>query len=303
MINPAPIVLFVFNRPVHTQRVLASLSENFLADESLLYIVADGVKAGAGTPEKAKISEVRKVIRSKAWCKEVVILEKDKNEGLATSVISSVTELLEKHGRLIILEDDLILSRYALQYFNFSLKHFENEKQVNCIHGYSFPAGYKSDYFFLRGADCWGWATWKDRWQDFNANGKSLVEELEAKNLQHEFEFSGTYNFFKMLKDQVKEKNSSWAIRWYASSFLKNKLTLYPRVPYTINGGNDGSGEHAKTSTNIYDNVLADHFDPQKLENLDVRENLRERKRTALFFSKKFMDKKERIIFKLKNIF
>lgn len=303
MMTTAPIVLFVFNRPVHTQRVLNSLQQNFLADESLLYIIADGPKANASTQDKQRIAEVRKVIRSSAWCKEIVIREKERNEGLAASVIATVTELLEKHGRLIVLEDDLVLSKYALQYFNFSLNYFENNQQINCIHGYSFPAGYKSDYFFLRGADCWGWATWKDRWQDFNADGKALIEELESRNLQHEFEFSGTYNFFKMLKDQVKEKNSSWAIRWYASSFLKNKLTLYPKVPFTVNGGNDGSGEHAKTSTNVYDNVLADSFDPDKIMKTEVKEDPRERKRTAIFFSKKFMDKKERIIFKLKNIF
>lgn len=303
MATPAPIVLFVYNRPLHTERILESLKQNFMADESLLYIMADGAKKDASHEDKQSIAEVRAIIKRELWCKEVIIDEKETNQGLANSVIATVTALLEKHGKLIILEDDLVLSKYALHYFNTSLTRFETDKRINCIHGYSFPAKYKADYFFMKGADCWGWATWKDRWEEFNADGATLVKEIEAKNLRHEFDFFGTYGFFHMLKEQVQGKNDSWAIRWYASSFLKNKLTLYPKVPFTINEGNDGSGYHTKGNSEIYRNALAGDFEPAKLLDLEVEENANEKKRTAIFFSEKSHSKKERIILKIKQFF
>jgi len=299
----APIVLFVFNRPDHTLQVLNSLEQNALAASSLLYIISDGKKPGMKDAEKENIDKVRQVIRSRQWCGEVIIREKELNEGLAGSIISAVTELLDKHGKLIVLEDDLVLSPHALHYFNFSLNRFEKNQEISCIHGYSFPANYGAGYFFMKGADCWGWATWKDRWQDFNPDGKALASELEAKGLVDEFDFYGTYGFFKMLKDQSEGRNNSWAIRWYASAFLKNKLTLYPKVPFTVNSGNDGSGYHTRTSSTVYDNVLAEAFKPEELEQIAVEESKARKLETARFFARNFLGRKKNFIFNLRRIF
>src|SRR5690606_23610171 len=111
--------------------------------------------------------------------------------------------------------------------------------------------------FFLRGADCWGWATWERGWKLFNENGKELLEELKRKKQQRRFDFDGSYPFLRMLKRQVEGKNSSWAVRWYASAFLQDKLTLYPGKSLIRNIGNDNSGTHSE-STSLYDPFLAD---------------------------------------------
>jgi hypothetical protein len=60
-----------------------------------------------------------------------------------------------------------------------------------------------------------------------------------------------------MLKNQIAGKNNSWAIRWYASAFLADKLTLYPGRSLVHNTGNDDSGTHA-SGTAAYDTVLSD---------------------------------------------
>jgi hypothetical protein len=299
----APIVLFVFNRPTHTQRILHSLKENFLADSSTLYIIADGPREGMSEKEKEDIERVRTIIKSENWCQKNIIIEKDKNDGLANSIITSVTELLNKHERIIVLEDDLLLSKHALRYFNFSLNHFEKNQNINCIHGYSFPANYTADYFFLKGADCWGWATWKSRWKDFEADGKLLLKKIEAQGKQYEFDFFNSYNFFEMLKEQTMGKNNSWAIKWYAASFLKDKLTLYPKKPFVLNLGNDGSGYHTKNQSAVYNNILADSFHEKELEKIDVSENTLAKNQTANFFAKNFLSKIEFFQFKLKLFF
>ena len=109
--------------------------------------------------------------------------------------------------------------------------------------------------FFIKGADCWGWATWKRGWDLFEPNGEKLLAEIKKRNLKHRFDFYGAYAYFQMLKDQIAGKNHSWAVRWYASALLANKLTLYPGRSLVRNIGCDDTGRHCST-TEIYNSEL-----------------------------------------------
>lgn len=264
----APIVLFVYNRPWHTQQTVKALQNNNLADESILYIFSDGAK---NDTEIENVEKVREYIKTIDGFKHITILERDKNYGLANSIISGVTEIVNKHGKIIILEDDLVTSRYFLSFMNDALEFYKDESKVISIHGYIYPI--KSDLpetFFVKGADCWGWATWKRGWDIFEDDSKKLLDELKDKNLEKKFDINGSYAYTKMLSNQIEKKIDSWAIRWYASAFLKDKLTLYPGRRLVCNIGLDGSGTHSG-NTNLYGTVVTNR--PVKLINIPIREN------------------------------
>ena len=241
----APIVLFTYNRPEHTRLTIDALKINKYASESDLIVYSDGYK---NEPDRPKVEEVRAYLKSITGFQSCKIIEREKNIGLAENIIDGVTKVVNEFEKIIVLEDDLITSPYFLQYMNEGLDLYENEEDVISVHGYIYPVRKKMpETFFIKGADCFGWGTWRRGWNIFNAEGRVLLEELEARKLQREFDFNGSYPYTKMLKKTVKGLIGSWAIRWYASAFLKNKLTLYPGKSLIYHNGSDGSG------TNCYE--------------------------------------------------
>jgi hypothetical protein len=133
---------------------------------------------------------------------------------------------------------------------NEALDRFASDERVISIHGYVYPVQQTlPEAFFLPGADCWGWATWRRGWDIFNADGQALLDELKRRGLRKEFDFNGAYAYSTMLEGQIEGLNNSWAVRWYASAFLAGKLTLYPGRSLVHNIGNDGSGTHRGDGT------------------------------------------------------
>ncbi len=98
--------------------------------------------------------------------------------------------------------------------------------------------------FFLRGADCWGWSTWREAWVSANFDGVDLLAQLRKHPDRSQVDFGAAYPYLQMLKDQVDGAIDSWAIRWYASAFLADRYTLHPGVSLVTNIGMEGSGTH-----------------------------------------------------------
>ena len=244
----SPIILFVYNRPWHTQQTLEALAANFLADQSTLYIYCDGPKENAEPEELSKIEEVRKLIRKKQWCKEVIIKEREHNLGLSNSVIQGVTEVIEAHGSVIVLEDDILTGAYFLQFMNDGLNLYEKEPKVFGVSGYSYPAKAEIEEptYFLPIGSSWSYATWADRWKNVNFDSVQLKAEIDKNYLKNKINF-GKYPYYEMLEDQIRSKNDSWAIRFYASMFLNNGFFLFPNKSLVQNIGFDNSGTHCKT--------------------------------------------------------
>jgi Glycosyl transferase family 2 len=239
----APIALFTYNRLIHTRRTLEALQKNEWANESELYIFSDGPKT---EKEVNTIKETRNYLHTIDGFKSVTIIERETNLGLAANIISGVNQILDRYDNIIVLEDDLITSPYFLRYLNDGLALYENEKEVISIHGYLYPVrGPLPETFFIKIADCYGWATWKRGWDLFEPDGNKLLHSLIESKQEFAFDFQDTYPFTQMLKDQTEGKNNSWAIRWYASAFLKNKLTLFPGKSLVNHIGSDGSGTHS----------------------------------------------------------
>lgn len=292
----APIVLFVYNRLWHTQQTIEALQKNELASESELFIYSDGAKNETAI---AKVKEIREYIKSIYGFKKITIIERETNWGLANSIIDGVTAIVNQYGRIIVLEDDLVTSPYFLKFMNESLHMYENEHNVACIHGYIYPIKDLPEAFFIRGADCWGWGTWKEKWAIFESDGKKLLDQLKKENLEQEADFNNTANYTKMLKDQIAGKNNSWAVRWYISAFLKEMLCLYPGKSYVQNIGTDDSGTHCGV-TDLYQIELS-HFDHFK--KISPIESLEARQKMESFFSTLQTSLLMRILSKIKKVF
>lgn len=253
MQNFAPIALFVYNRPQHTERTLKFLKQNELAAESRLFIFSDGAK---NTNDEEKVAAVRDLIKKVEGFKSIEIVESKTNLGLANSIIAGVSRLTSTYGRAIVFEDDLISSPYTLRYFNEALDRYQNEEKVMHIGAYMYVL--KDDElpqsFFYRAATSWGWATWHRAWKHFEPNIKVLMAQFDNKK-KSEFSIEHKMNFWKQMKDFKRGKNNSWAIRWYASIFLKNGLTLNPSQSLVNNIGHDGTGIHSGMS-DIYNVII-----------------------------------------------
>ena len=279
----SPIALFVYNRPNLTRHVLLALRKNKLFRSSKLFIFSDGPK---DNDSDKSVNKVRNVLSHYNNLKNINITLNKDNKGLSTSIITGVSNILSDFKSVIVLEDDLITSTYFLKYMNTGLSLYEKETDVASIHSYFYPVNSINqlpNYFFLKGADCWGWATWRDRWDLFEKNPDKLLNKINSMNLSYEFSLEKRAGFYNMLKDTCKGKIDSWAIRWHASMYLQNKLTLYPKVSFIHNIGNDGSGTH-KAKTDSFKTKINLNFDG--IKNIQLTENLIAREKLANFMLK-----------------
>jgi hypothetical protein len=283
--DTAPIALFVYNRPDHTRWTVEALQKNALAQQSDLFVFSDACKSEA---QAESVNKVREYIRKIDKFKSVTIVESKANLGLARSIIEGVTATVEKYGRIIVLEDDMVTSPYFLSYMNEALDKYAGDDRIVSIHGYVYPVGQPlPEAFFLPGADCWGWATWSRGWACFNSDGQFLLDEMKRRKLINAFDFNGTYPYSKMLEGQIQGKNDSWAVRWYASAFLAGKLTLYPGRSLVHNIGNDDSGTHSVESADLDANLTSAPID---LKNLVIEPSQEGRQAFEAFFRQRKMD-------------
>lgn len=245
----APIALFAYKRPAHVERALRTVLANPEAQASPLYIFCDGPRADA---DKAEVDQTRRTIRAIAP-RHAALIERTDNLGLAKSIIDGVSLLTEEHGRVIVVEDDLVLSPYALRYFNDALERYRDEERVMHVSGYMFPVEAElPEAFFYREATCWGWATWRRAWKKFDSDGARIRDYLRAHGMDHEFNVRGSMGFTQMLEQQIEGKINSWAIRWYGSMRIAGGLALHPRASLVSNVGFDGTGEHC-SETSLFD--------------------------------------------------
>ncbi|RZL15333.1 MAG: glycosyltransferase [Pedobacter sp.] len=240
----APIVIFCYNRADHLQKVVESLLVNDEASDSDLIIYSDGAKEGS---DDSPIIQVRNYIRTISGFASIKIVEQQRNIGLAKSIVGGVTEVVNQYGKIIVLEDDTVISPFFLRFMNEALDRFEDNDDVACICAYLYPIKKElPEIFFIYGADCAVWATWKNQWQIYEPDGQKILDKIVADKSAWRFDFDGSYPYVAMLEDQIAGRNNSWAIRWYGSAFINNKLTLYPGKSLSYNIGWDNSGTNCE---------------------------------------------------------
>ena len=238
----APIILFAYNRPMHVKQTLEALQKNKLSEQSELFIFSDG---GKNFEDEKLVEETRKILDNTTGFKKTTVIKRPVNFGLAANVINGVSTIIEKYGKVIVLEDDLITSPTFLSFMNKALDVYEDVDEVAHIHSFCYAGLNLPDTFFIKWVGSTGWATWRKSWKLFERNGEKLLAELKEKKLTRAFDFNGKYPYTRMLKRQITGKNNSWAIRWNASLFLNNKLSLNTGKSLIYNIGFDGSGMHS----------------------------------------------------------
>jgi len=242
-----PIVLFVYNRPWHTRQTVEALRKNELAGQSDLIIYSDGPKTDA---DKSAVGEVRQYIHGLSGFKNIIIRERNKNFGLADSIISGVTEVVKKYGRVIVLEDDLVTSPYFLRYMNDALKRYENNENVMQVAAYMFPNNLTaaSDAFFMPFVTTWGWGTWKRAWDRLDVSKQGFEALKQNRALRRAFDLNGAYDFFRLYENKYKGKNNSWGILWYSTIFFNKGIVLFPVQTLAYHIGYDNSGTNCNAT-------------------------------------------------------
>ena len=298
----SPIVLFLYNRPDHTKLTLNALANNKEASNSELFIYCDGLKPDSSEKDQDNVQAVRHIANQENRFKKVNVIYREENLGLANSIISGVTEIVNQFGRIIVLEDDIVVSSSFLKYMNYALDYYQDNEKIASIHGYSFPINNLPDFYFLKGTDCWGWASWKRAWNYFEADGIVLYDKLINSDKGYDFNFYNSYNYLGMLSDQIQNKNDSWAIRWYASAYLNDMLTLYPGKTFVLNIGFDGSGTHSD-SNDYYENNDLNDLNVFNFDSLDVEESIPAKIKISKFNKKvKKTNIVLNVLFKIKRV-
>lgn len=301
--NLAPVCLFVYSRLTETKQTVESLQKNALATESRLHIFSDGPK---NTKNIEEVRTVREYIHTISGFADVTIYESETNKGLANSIISGVTQIVTEYGKAIVVEDDLLMSTNFLSFMNQALDFYESEKNVLNISGYSFPLNYAPDYkydvaFSLRSAS-WGWAIWKDRWEqidwtvkDYNSFRWNVFKLLKFSR--------GGSDLCQMLHRQMKGQIDSWAIRFDYHHYKHNYMDVFPLKSKVAYNGFNSEATHTKMKCNTYDTVL-DLSDQQTfLFSKDIKINKRIRKQFYAHYSvsSRLKDKISQLLWKIKR--
>ena len=280
----APIALFVYNRFIHVKKVIEAIKKNSISQKCNIYIFSDFSDVEV---DKNKIKKIRKYLKNLKGFRNVVIIERKYNLGTEKNIVLGLNQMFKKYNRCIIIEDDILISKNFLSQMNYFLEKYNKIKNIASIEGYMYPVKFKKsipDYFFLKGAGCWGWATWRRSWKNYEDSVSKLLNKFnDKKELINDFDYYDSYPYYKMLKKNKK----SWAIKWYASNFIKNNYTIYFKNTLVKNIGLDGSGENCKIDYNL---------NPKKFKNITYKikinmqpnENIIAKKDISKYLKKKF---------------
>lgn len=251
-----PVVIFAYSRPDHLERTLEALARNALAGEADVIIYSD---AARGAEDRAGVEAVRALIARISGFHSVRAVLREKNLGLAQNIVDGVGEAVATHGRVIVLEDDIVTSPHFLTFMRDALEVYAEDRRVMHVSACRYPVRVpeaEGETFFLRVPLCWGWATWDRAWNGFSRD-PAIFASFDDEDRKR-FDFLGTHGFWKQARGNLDGKMRTWFVFWYARLFKTSGLALFPRRALARNIGHDGSGVHCGASDK-YDVELSDH--------------------------------------------
>jgi hypothetical protein len=275
MSDLAPVALFVYNRVEHTRKTISALQKNVLAAETNLIIFSDASK---NITDQLCVNAVREYIKNISGFSDVTIIYRDSNYGLSRSISDGVTQVINEHNKVIVLEDDLIPHDYFLTYMNDALNYYKDNPKVMNVNAYVLPSiNNNGEVFFTRLPTSWGWGTWRDRWQYYNRDPLQSIKNFNTKD-QHHFDFDSEFPFFRTILRNGKGELNTWSIFWYETVFKRRGLCVSPPVSLIYNSGNDGSGVNSKTTQDFHvelQNVSSIVYVDSVAESKEVFENMK----------------------------
>ena len=242
----APVALFVYNRLDHTRRTVDALRSNDLAPQTDLFIFADAPKNESVV---ASVEGVRRYIRSVSGFRSVTCVDRERNLGLSQSIIEGITRLCDEYGRVIAVEDDIVTAPDFLSFINCALDKYAEESKIFSVSGFSLPISvppsYQYDAFCSYRFMCWGWGTWRDRWQKADWSLSDYVEFSGNGELQERFNRGGE-DLSWLLGRHFSGRIDSWDTVWAYTHSRHNALALLSARSRAYNIGFDGSGVHCR---------------------------------------------------------
>lgn len=239
----APVALFIYNRADHVRSTITSMQTCPGFTESPVYVFADGPRTEQDAPMVAEArAAAHHLLGNRA-----VFVELETNQGLAASITNGVTELCDRYGKVIVVEDDLVVSPYFLTFLNDALRRYADDERVMQVSGHMYDVPslrHDDEAIFLTMMSSWGWGTWKRAWDLFDPEAHGWQELLRDLRVQKKFDLDGHIRYSKQLARQMQRTRDSWAVRWYYTVFTRNGLVLFPPQTLVLNSGLDGSGVH-----------------------------------------------------------
>lgn len=296
----APIIVFAYNRPELLERTLETLSKNDLAGQSDLFVYCDGPKNTVSIEQSERIADCRKIAHAISGFKSHVVIERSTNIGLKANIVSAVTEIVNKYGRIIVIEDDIVTSPGFLHYMNDALEMYKDEERVMQISGYMWPHKWPLPETFFYQAPCpWGWATWDRAWKYYNDNTSEIYDYWKTR--WNEFNSFGGNYLQKQLEENYNSTLNTWYVKWHAAMRQRDALALYPGKSLVDNRGFGGD------ATNCY---ATDKFDVKLgkkivVERRPIRENKLGAHEIYAFYQGRWYNKRRRnaMLSKMINIF
>lgn len=239
----APVIVFCFKRSSEIRKTITTLAANYLADDTVLYIFSDGPR---GVNDVKGVDDVRAYLKTITGFKQVVVKEHPVNLGLAKSVIGGVSAVLEKHGKAIVVEDDLVTSSNFLDFMNQALDFYEENNEVLSVSGFTLPLKNmpeNDDFYTGYRASSWAWGTWWPKWKNIDWSVSDFNEFNRDGKSRRAFKRGGS-DMVKMLRDQMEGRIDSWAIRFCYHQFKKNMVTIFPTISKAISIGYSSDATH-----------------------------------------------------------
>jgi len=244
----APLVVFTHLRINKLKKCILSIKGCYQSKNTHLYIISDGP---VDQTQYLKVHKIRKYIKLIKGFKKISIILRKKNFGLSKNITNGVSKIINKHGKIIVLEEDMIVRKDFINFMNLNLEKYENENKVWHVSGWNYNINIQSnlDAYFIRTMNCWGWGTWKNCWIKYKKNPKKIIDTWSKKKI-FKFNFDNNLNFFSQITRNHKKIINTWAIFWYATIFENNKLCVNPTVTLVEN---IGIGYEATNTFNVKD--------------------------------------------------
>lgn len=245
-------MLLTFNRPDHTLRVLNSLRGN-AAERVFVYL--DKSENPEDQVQQEKLMQSFRQFGHSGM--DIVLQVREKPFGLARNLTGAVSERFRDGAEgVIVLEDDCVVRPGGLAFFESGLHQLSAKKSIRSLCGF-LP---NSPSIVRDGEDAvvlahrfvtWGWATWSDRWDQYNPDLRSVVKGADVLNVRIE-DFARDLAVYCASERYLAGLDSIWSLNWILLHFLTSSFAVYPPESVIDNIGFDGSGTNSKM-TNAFE--------------------------------------------------
>jgi hypothetical protein len=252
----APTGVSTYARLQHLQQTIAALQQNTLAKQSELFVFSDAPKVG----DEKKVEAVRNYLHTIDGFKQVHIIERTENNRIANNR-DNIRMLLERFGKIIFLEEDVVTAPGFLRFMNDALDFYKDDPRIFSICGCCMPVhvakSYPHDVYILPRYGGWGDGYWADRFMfDKYIKEEDYRAFVYDRKLLKSFKARCGSDFIPMIEQEAKGMIDAGDVKTLFWQFKLGKYTVYPRKSLAVNVGLDSSGEHC-SKTEKYDVELS----------------------------------------------